>query len=76
MESFQIYYEARAASMSMLQYTVVCLNGRFNFLPFEERIQDIIMEEKLVSVETQEEIVLNFGGLKTQVCGLVFDLEI
>ena len=37
--------------MGMLQYTVVCLNGRFNFLPYEELIMDIIMEEERVGSE-------------------------
>ena len=76
MESFQIYNEALAADLGMLQYCLVCLNGRFNFLPFEERIQETITEEKREGSESQKEVALNFGELNTKVCGLEFDLEI
>ena len=62
--------------MAMLQYAVVCLNGRFNFLPYEERIQETITEEKRVGSEKQRELKLNFGELKTKMCGLDFNLEI
>ena len=45
MESFQICHEAKAARLGVLQYGVVCLNGRFDWLPYEELIQSVIMEE-------------------------------
>ena len=51
MEMFQVYYEARAAAVPILQYFVVCLNGRFDWLPYEDVIQEAIMEDALVETE-------------------------
>ena len=48
MESFQICLEARAADMKLLPYAVVCLNGRFDWLPYEEVIQNTIIKDKRV----------------------------
>ena len=76
MESFQIYHEAKAAGLGLLQYVVICLNGRFDWLPYEEVIQSIIMEDDLGLNEQKREVVLNFGKLNTKVCGMEFDLEI
>ena len=38
METFQIYNEAKAANMKIVPYAIVCLNGRFDWLPHEEFI--------------------------------------
>ena len=76
MELFQIYHEAAAADLGVLQYGVVCLNGRFDWLPYEEVIQSAIMEQERGQNEPQRDLELNFGQLNTRVCGMEFGLEI
>ena len=55
---------------------MVCFNGRFDWLPYEEDIQNAIVEDERVQSEKQRELVLNFEELNTRVCGMEFDLEI
>ena len=76
MESFQIYNEAKAVGIPVLQYSLVSLNGRFDFLPYEEIILETITEEPRVGTEKQRIVVLNYGELSTQICGMDFNLEI
>ena len=50
MEFFQIYNESKAADIGLLQYALICLNGRFDWLPYEEVIQNAIFEELPVKI--------------------------
>ena len=38
-EGLILYLESQALKVSILQYTVTCMNGRFNWVPFLKKIK-------------------------------------
>ena len=40
-EGFMIYVESKAVKTSIKNYIIICMNGRFDWLPFEEILNRI-----------------------------------
>jgi hypothetical protein len=41
-EMFMIYTESKAAKLSIKNYIVICMNGRFDWLPFENILNEAL----------------------------------
>lgn len=59
LEVIQLYCEAQACRMDLIQYCVVCFNGKFGFVPF----MNILSEYSQISVEDLESMKSNHPSL-------------
>ena len=61
LEFIQLYFEARACKTSLINYCVVCFNGKFGWVPFVDNMkaianqpnQDAISNQDLNNMESQ-----------------------
>ena len=69
LEFFYLYIEAQAAKTSFINYCIVCFNGRFNWIPYNDYLAS-------VEVETAaKQVVLDYGNVSTRILCFETNLE-
>ena len=64
-ETFLVYIESRAAKTSKKNYIIVCMNGRFDWLPYENILRETILNE---DGEHDQSMALDYGNISHTIC--------
>lgn len=72
LEIIYIRLEATASKTSLSNYTIICLNGRFGWVPFTEFIKSFsLSEQKKYSVQQ----VIDYENIETKFLGIKMNVE-
>ena len=64
-EVFLTYTESKAAKTSMKNYGIVCMNGRFDWLPYENILKEALHNE---DGEYRPMMTLDYGNISYTLC--------
>ena len=74
-----LHLEAKSCKTTKIHYTIVCFNARFGWIPFIHYFSSVSGhdeedegEEGAGKGESKMEMDLNYEGMKSSLCGIVF----
>ena len=72
-----LHLEAVSCKTTKIHYTIVCFNARFGWIPFIHYFSSVsgFEEEDESQKKSSMDMDLNYEGMKSKLCGIVFQMK-